>query len=335
MRNDKALSIIVPFYNVEDYIGDCLDSLLQTTGIEQTEIILVDDGSTDRTGEIAASYSRQYEFMKYHHINNSGPATARNYGIKKAEGPYIFFCDSDDKVVAENFASVIDLVKTINVDMITWNAGRITKEGYSSDERNKDYFDHVGLNESDGILTGRQIVEKQLRCRGDYPATIWLGAYRRDFLLKNDLFFEDGLLHEDELWSHQVLLKAETVQYINKKVYLYRNRPGSVMNPINEDMTKRIESVIYVYTALYKLCDEEMKDDPVKKLYEANLTRRYMYMIYLYRFYRNGYGNRIDIKLLWEKNDSIKYKIKLLLLIAHGRLSCLFGGIDLGSSKCR
>lgn len=326
MKNDKALSIIVPFYNVEEYIGDCLDSLLQTPNIEETEIIMVDDGSTDRSGEIAESYSQRYGFIEYHHINNSGPATARNYGIKKAEGKYIFFCDSDDKVISENFTLVIDLVKTITVDMLTWNAGRITKEGYPSSEKNKDYFDHIGLSENDGILTGPQIVEKQLRFRGDYPATIWLGAYRRDFLLMNNLFFEDDLLHEDELWSHQVLLKAETVQYINKRVYLYRNRPGSVMNPINEDMTKRIESVIYVYTSLYKLCDDVMSDDPIKRLYEANLTRRYMYMIYLYRFYRNGYGNRIDTKLLWEKNDSIKYKIKLLLLIAHGHISCLFCG---------
>ena len=101
MQDTTCLSVIVPMYNVEKYLSLCLDSLFRTEGIEDTEIILIDDGSSDRTREIADGYAAKHPNITVLHQDNKGPSAARNLGISKACGRYIFFCDSDDEVDPE------------------------------------------------------------------------------------------------------------------------------------------------------------------------------------------------------------------------------------------
>ena len=106
MSDRPCLSIVIPVYNVEDYLDRCLSSVISASGIQMTEIILVDDGSTDKSGRIADSYADQYEYIESFHKTNGGLSDARNYGLEKAKGKYVVFIDSDDMVVPDGLDRV-------------------------------------------------------------------------------------------------------------------------------------------------------------------------------------------------------------------------------------
>ena len=315
MSKNITLTIIIPVYNVERYLGGCLDSILSVNGIEDVEIILVDDGSTDDSPGIADRYSEDYDNVCCYHISNSGPSISRNIGLEKASGKYVFFCDSDDLVVSEQFSGIVEMSKTDEVDIILWDAVLIDENGDISDRKDRDYYIHRGLENDGRIITGKTVVEKQLISRGDYPATVWLGIFRKDFLLENNLFFENGILHEDELWTQKSLLYAQSVKYISKIIYMYRIHDGSITNPQDNDWTKHIESLFHVYPSLFHFSDDYLSGNRLKRLFDANMAHRYLYMIFKYDFYKYGYGKRIDKKQLWARSKSLKDKIKIIILL--------------------
>ncbi len=313
MQDTTCLSVIVPMYNVEKYLSLCLDSLFRTEGIEDTEIILIDDGSSDRTREIADGYAAKHPNITVLHQDNKGPSAARNLGISKACGRYIFFCDSDDEVDPELFKKMIGLTKTASYDLIMWDSDLIYDLKSLASKKNNGYFAHYGLDRTERTYTGKQIIETLIRKSKGFIATVWQGAYRRDYLISNNLFFTEKVIYEDELWVPGVLLKAETVRYIPEKVYLYRIRQGSITNPLEEDKQKNVESLMQVYPALYRFYDEALAGDPLKDLVVGNLTRKYLHMILRYRLYRE-HGKEIDRKQLWRTSRRFIDKIYVMIL---------------------
>ncbi|MCR5200699.1 MAG: glycosyltransferase [Saccharofermentans sp.] len=316
--SDLSLSIVIPVYNVENYLGRCLDTLLKTEGIETTEIILVDDGSSDGSPALADDYASRYEFIKVIHKTNEGPSEARNVGMKEAKGEYIFFCDSDDEVYPERFAEVIRKVKDFDADIILWDAEPFDDKGSTFTQKEREYFIHRGLSGSDGVITGKQVIEKQLDACMNFPATVWLGLHRRAFMLDNNLYFEKGLLHEDELWAPIAILMAQRVLYIPQIVYRYRHHRGSITNPNERNWTRHIEALLHVYPELYRFSDEHLKGEPLKTKLDANIARRYLHMIYEYDFYRYGYGVKIDKKQLWRTSGRFIDKCRVILLVLNG-----------------
>ena len=315
MQDSIVISVIIPIYNAQSYLGKCLGTLLQTVGIEKTEIILVDDGSSDTSGSIADKYESEYQNIRVIHKANEGPSDARNAGLSEAHGNYIFFCDADDEVVSTNFAKMISLAGSVDTDIVLWNSTLIDENGKEIIKEDGYDYSHVGLNEKDGIISGRNAIAKEIEAREYYVATVWMGMFRRKFLTDNKLYFKSGILHEDELWVPQVLLRAESVKYASDRVYLYRIHKGSITNAADNDYSKHVESLIYVYPELYKLCDEELNGDPIKKKLEKTLTHRYLYSVKRYDFYRYGYGRKIDKKTLW-KTAGRKDKCRVLALMA-------------------
>lgn len=308
------LSIVLPAYNVERYLPLCLDSLLAAEGIGGTEIIIVDDGSTDNTVRIAEEYAGKREIIKIIRKDNGGPSAARNCGLKEASGKYVFFCDSDDSVVPELFAKVIELTKTSTSDVILWDSELLYETVNLLVPKNRDFFAHGGLPKTEKTYGGKEILETQLRNSGDFVATVWLGAYRKAFLTDNSLFFKEGLIHEDEFWVPQVLIKAQSVHYIPEKIYIYRIHEGSIMNPGTMDRAESSKALMFVYPSLYKYYDEVLAGEPLRVLIEGNLTKRYIHMIYKYRIWRYGYGKQIDKKLLWRTSLRARDKVMVLLL---------------------
>lgn len=315
---DTSLTVIIPAYNVERYLGSCLESLLKTDGIEDTQIIIIDDGSDDRTPVIADDYASRYEFIEVIHNSNEGPSAARNKGIKKALGDYIFFCDSDDEVYPEAFSEFIKLAKNSDADIVLWDGEPCDDNGIITDAGKKDSLIHRGLNTEDGPITGKKAFEMQLDHCNYYPAVVWLGLHRKKFLEQNGLYFEEGLIHEDELWAHKAMLLCSKLIYIPKIVYRYRSHPGSITHPEDEEHKKNIEALLYVYPELFKLSGEYLAGDPLKKKLDASLSRRYLNVINEYGFYQYGYGDKIDMKLLWRTSGRVKDKCKVLRLMLYG-----------------
>lgn len=309
-----SLSVIVPFYNSGKYISSCLDSLLGSEGIDSTEIILVDDGSSDESVSIADTYAEKYTNIIVIHKKNEGPSAARNTGLLKARGEYVFFCDSDDYVVSKLFGKIIALSKESSCDMLLWDAELLYETVNLLMPKNRNFFSHSGLPKIEKTYSGKELLETSLRNSGDFVATVWLGAYRRQFLLDNELFFEKSLIHEDELWVPKVFINSEKVHYIPEKIYVYRIHEGSIMNPGTSDRAESSAALMHVYPSLYEYYDEVLAGQPLRVLIEGNLTKRYLHMIYKYRIWRYGYGKKIDKKLLWRTSVRLRDKVLVLPL---------------------
>ncbi len=310
--DNPSLSIIIPVFNVEKYLSMCIDSLLRAEGIEETDIILVDDGSSDRSGEIADSYAAAHENIRSFHKENGGASSSRNLGIREAYGKYIFFCDSDDEVDPALFGDFIAKTKTSSADVFLWDCDIIYEEKSILSRKNTSYFSHCGLERTVKTYTGRQVVESLVKDGKGLIASVCLGAYRRDYLLDNGFFLEEGTTYEDELWIPQVFLNAKSVVYIPEKIYLYRIRHGSVTNPDNVDLEKNVKAMMYVYPKLYKYYEDTLADDPLRKYLEGNLTKRYLHMIYKYRFWRFDCGKNVDKALL--RRTALKLRHKAMVL---------------------
>lgn len=229
------ISIIIPVFNVENYIERCLQSVMQQD-YEGIELILVDDCSPDRSMAIAGSILRNARFTvkTITHQQNSGLSAARNSGIRIATGNYLYFLDSDDELFSANAIST--LVRTANstqADCIIGNYQRIKgKEEYISKRyARKQLFKGC-----------REIT--QAFAVGDIPIMAWNKLVSKDFILENELFFKEGLVNEDELWTFKLILEANSIVLSGVPTYKYYVREGSIMTG---RALARLESAVEIY----------------------------------------------------------------------------------------
>ncbi len=211
-------SIIIPVYNVEKYLSDCLDSVLNQTYQDYYEVICINDGSTDQSLAILEEYEKKADNLTIISQENKGPSEARNTGIRQAKGDYIWFIDSDDWIERN---SLEVLSKYINgEDFICFNGRK--------------YFDHKRILEDadSGVeeeLTGWDYHNKYSLVNSKiHFLCVMSRIFQRDFILKNNLFFEPGLYHEDNLFMPLVCYYADKVKVIPDTLYIYRVREGSI-----------------------------------------------------------------------------------------------------------
>lgn len=214
------VSIIVPAYNVENYIKDCLDSLLKQT-YKKIEIIIINDGSTDKTCEVIMSYNFQTVKHKIINISNSGVSTARNIGIEHAEGKYLYFLDSDDWV-DETFIENLVLEAERYQSDICFGGWIVLNEKL---EKQLDYKSS-GLRYFNGVKTGIEALKLKMK------KEIWIspGTFilNRDFINVNKLRFVDGYAYgEDIHFINNSILKAKVVTCIDQDGFINRVRSGS------------------------------------------------------------------------------------------------------------
>lgn len=311
------LSVIIPVYNSERFLEACVDSLLASDGISVVEIIIVDDGSSDGSVIIADRYSALNDNIKVIRRTNGGASCARNTGLEQASGKYVFFMDSDDSVKPGLFSQVIKITDTCDSDVILWDADAEDESGSQVSKKIRDYFTHGALDK-DEILSGQEALYKQLKATSDFPTVIWLGAYRRSFLLDNDLLFKNGIHHEDDLWIPQVMLEAQSVQYIPEKLYIYRMHGDSLSRPSEDNVSLYIESLLEIFPYLYGLSDNKLAGSPCKKKVDAWITRKYLYWIFYYDFVKHGYKDRIDKRILLQRSGRFKDLIRVIILYVRG-----------------
>ena len=223
---EPKVSIVVPIYKVEKEIDRCVGSLINQS-LQDIEIILVDDGSPDDCPQICDGYAKQDNRIKVIHKKNGGLSDARNAGLLNAKGRYVLFVDSGDYII-NNACEVLYLnASKDNLDIVIADAFRIESSKES-------HISHASQS-SDRVTSGADFLKEQLKY-GTMHMAVWLNLYNREFLIKNDLKFKVGILHEDEQWTPRVFLKAEKVKYINFPFYYYIIRDTSITN--NKDKTK-------------------------------------------------------------------------------------------------
>lgn len=221
------VSVIIPVYNVEKYLEECLDSICDQT-LEDIEIICVNDGSPDNSINILRKYADVDKRIVVLSQENGGLSVARNTGINFAHGKYIYFCDSDDKLELSALEELYNRAVTDNLDMLYFDAEAFfeSKEVENKFGSYKTYYKR-GQDYKD-VYDGKELLNQLLK-NHDYLPAAWLNFINREFLLKNELFFEPGILHEDNLWSYKCALTASRVAYLPKVFFHRRVRANSIV----------------------------------------------------------------------------------------------------------
>lgn len=297
------VSIIVPVYNVQDYVLRCLESLGRQK-YKDIEIIIVDDGSTDSSGEICDKFAKNDKRAKVFHKNNGGLSDARNYGIKKASGELVAFVDSDDYVENNYVGRMIEVLKDEKSDIVVC--------GYD-----KEY-------PTDEAVDGFKATYYCLVRQNNVDIVAWNKLYKKELFLENGIRFPRGEKHEDLLTVYKVMSKAKKVSYISDTLYHYEERDGSITNVegVKEklDMRERAarEAIDYfendkrlcdaakvsLMLAKYAYIDAALSDEIKRKYYDESM---------------NWLQENVD-----EYNNN-KYLTKKLKL--YNRLNLLMGGI--------
>lgn len=292
------LSIIVPVYNVELYIKQCIESLINQS-IDDFEIIVVDDGSKDRSIEIVEKI--EDDRIKIIHKENGGLSSARNSGLKVAKGEYIAFVDSDDFIAdKDSYRDMIRIAEDNNSDMVVGNC-----IWYYSDERDictkfdESFFVNRRMN-------AKEFLSKSIKSERIY-SPVWLSIYRRKLFDNSGLKFKEGILHEDELFTPQAIILSNNISIYERAFYIYRQREGSITN--NKNNLKRASDILDISKELYRIYNN-ISDNEFKNIMLDEVYKSIVFTIYRYKIKEI---NDIEIKDIMKGCNNRGLKLRWLL----------------------
>lgn len=257
------ISIIIPIYNVRDYIIECLDSVANQKCKSEIECLLIDDCGTDDSmvlvSEWITDYHGDFSFQVIHHDHNRGLSAARNTGMDAATGDYIFFLDSDD-LIKENCISCFEAFINDHPSMDVVVCGIELIGGTESDlPRIKESLPE--------IVRGQDIMKSLSRF--DWFVLAQSKFYSRTFIEDNKISFLEGIIHEDNLWTFHIATKASTLGVIKKPCYLYRIREGSIMT--STKAIKRVNSMVEIIAHIQKSINNDYENKEAKRNYMLQL----------------------------------------------------------------
>lgn len=310
------ISIIIPVYNVEKYISQCIESVISQS-YKDIEIILINDGSTDKSGEICDTYASIDNRIKVIHKKNGGLSDARNRGLDVCTGKYVMFLDSDDYWNK-------DFLKDINKKIINNpKLDFITADGYLGKfSGGKEVPITCNFDKENFIYeNGEKFLEFALSYKNhngiNWHWSAWRNVYRTEIIKENNIYFKKGIINEDAEWTPRVILECNYFDFIPDSFYNYRlDRPNSIMNVCS---FKKIDD--YLETVNYWLkyaegIDNKNLSKVIKKRFSENF---FDYLKYIYLL------DKIEIKEIiskLEKSNFINYVDKQKFLI---KLIKIFG----------
>lgn len=255
MKNHALISVVIPVYNVEEYLHECIDSVLRQT-YANYEIILVDDGSTDSSGKICDEYADKATVI---HQKNAGLSAARNAGFDASEGEYVYFLDSDDYILPETLEKVYSKALNDDADVVFFDAVSFADGDFSVKQN------YIRKNEYD-TCSGIEMLEKLWK-NGDYHSAVPLFFLKTGFLKENEIRFVNGILYEDMVYSYQVFCRAKKVSQCHEAFYFRRYRHSSIMT--SKKNKKHFRSAASVYS--------EVKDYSVKSdIIQMQIAQKYV-----------------------------------------------------------
>lgn len=226
MNTNPLVSIIIPVYGVEEYIARCARSVFEQT-YQNLEIIFVDDCTPDNSIDVLKKVMEEYPERKeqvkiLRHDHNRGLSAARNTGIDAAAGDYIYFLDSDDAITEDGIDTLINPLKNSTYDFVIGNI---------------EYVDFPQLNgipqlkAKDGPIMDNSVLESYNNSL--WYCMAWNKLLNKKFVITNKLYFKEGIISEDELWSFLLSVTAKSMYVVSKPTYIYYNRKGSIMASVN------------------------------------------------------------------------------------------------------
>ena len=237
MKNQPLISIIIPVYNVEEYLRECVDSVINQT-YENLEIILVDDGSTDLSGKICDEYAEKDNRISVVHQQNGGLSVARNTGFVNALGEYVYFLDSDDYIDQNTIETLLSIAEKDNSDIVFFDAISFAD---TNDFTVKQNYIRKNKYQSD---KGINVFNKMIKNK-EFHSAVPLLLIKRRFLIDCGVAFIPDILYEDMIFTYQIFCKANIVSQCTKAFYHRRYRKNSIMT--SSKTTKHFMSCITVY----------------------------------------------------------------------------------------
>ena len=247
MQNNKPLiSVVVPIYNVEKYLPQCLDSLLNQT-YENLEIICINDGSPDNSLQILHDYANKDNRIKIISQKNKGLSGARNTGMRNANGEFIYFIDSDDWLSSDYLQNMYDVMVKENVDVVinglhaySWDDGRV----------------RIKKSRYEGVFE-----ENKFNLRKTLGSVMaWNKLYRREFLQNTGIFYPEGVTCEDCYFYYTVFTKVKKFAVINNGTYFYRQSGSSIMTQIRSG--NKLYDHVKIFNLIYEYyCENGLLDD--------------------------------------------------------------------------
>ena len=299
------VSIIIPVYNVEQYLNQCIDSVLSQT-YKNIEILLINDGSTDNSPQICKEYEQKNSNIKLINKENGGASDARNVGIMESTGDYIMFLDSDDFYNNDFLTNVMNYIQDKgNLDFIFF--------------RYKCYYQKNGMmtesifqiNENSLVgKSGKECLKIILENNKGFKWYSWMYLLRRQFVLENQLFFEKDRYYEDILWIPQIFLKAKSIAYYDQPIYVYRlQRKGQITSTYST--FKNLNDSIYAASFWYKELNKFDVEKELKLRMIKNFADNYFVSIWYSGFLNKRERKKLFI-ILKENRNLLKYNNNLL-----------------------
>ena len=223
---DGKVSILIPVYNVERYLDECLKSVINQT-YKNIEVIIVNDGSTDNSLSIIRKFTEIDIRIKVINQNNKGLSNARNVALKEATGEYVFYLDSDDYLTVNCIKVLVEKIKLDNSDMVMFDYSRIDDNG------SNEIIVSLGLDKKN-IYSGMEIAELMLK--NLIQGYTCFRLYRRDNLINHNFKFEEGRKVEDFFPVFKETCMTKYISYLNSSIYKYRQRDGSLVNSKDKDL---------------------------------------------------------------------------------------------------
>ncbi len=274
------LSVIVPMYNVEAYLEECLDSLVNQT-LSDMEVLMVDDGATDNTSAIAQRYAENHPNFRYFRKENGGLSDARNYAIPHAQGDYIAFLDSDDWVEPDIYEHMVNAIGS--ADVCVADLEYVYEEDMSKD------FVMKGLSDKPADTVQKKALLS--------PLFAWNKIYRADlFRQENGYRYPVGTWYEDHPVTTMIFAKAEDIAYLPEAGFHYRQREGSIMSARND---KRIIQIFDVLS----MVRENFRREGLYGTYFSELEYLHIEHLRLYGMFR--FIRSDDWKLYYNMSEHV------------------------------
>lgn len=299
----NKISIIVPIYNSEKYIEKCLNSIANQT-LNNYEVILVDDGSTDNSKKIVDEFIDKYpDKFKYYYQKNSGQASARNLGVEKANGEYVFFVDSDDYIELNACERIYKIADSNGYDIVSF---QVKEELENGTEKSSFYYRFDNLPEKN-----KYILFETSACNK---------IIKKDLFIRNNLKFIENYIYEDLELIPRLALYTDKIGFMNDKLYHYVIHSDSTMR--QKKYNSKLESIFYVMESLKRNFENTEYTEELEYLFIEHLLHG---AVLRYLNYEEGYKDIIKIADNmkkdfpgWKKNkyykmESMKYKIVCML----------------------
>lgn len=266
----KKVSIIIPIHNVENYINKCLDSVAQQS-YDNIEVILIDDGSTDKSGIIAQEYALKYGWT-YEYIDMGGASKARNYALKKATGDYILLLDSDDYMLPNLVERALNQAESEELEIYGFSA--YTFQDDAEDSLKWDTSGYKYKGQYDRVYSGSELLNSLIVNRDQDITCCWIFMIQKRYWDSLHIQFPEGIILEDNYVHLMMLAKAQRIRIDNDPLYCHRYHSSSVMATANSEKLLKATHRLLVETEA-ALNDDTSLDEKVIRWYMHDYAWKY------------------------------------------------------------